>query len=40
MDLTDVLAQMASEGYAINKELVACLSPYIVSGHFKASFIH
>ncbi len=29
VDLTDVLAQMASEGYAINKELVACLSPYI-----------
>lgn len=29
VDLTDVLAQMASEGYVITKELVACLSPYI-----------
>jgi TnpA family transposase len=29
VDLTDVLAQMASEGYAITKELVACISPYI-----------
>jgi len=29
VDLTDVLAQMAAEGYTITKELVACLSPYI-----------
>ena len=29
MDLTEVLAEMASEGYAITKELVGCLSPYI-----------
>ena len=29
VDLTEVLAQMASEGYPITKELVACLSPYI-----------
>ncbi len=29
VDLTDVLTEMASEGYPITKELVACLSPYI-----------
>ena len=29
VDLTDVLAQMASEEHTITKELVACLSPYI-----------
>ena len=29
VDLTNTLAQMASEGYTITKELVACLSPYI-----------